>query len=81
MSMSVGGIGSAYGMSFVRPMNYTLRNEASVSDAYMKTGRKGAVKNVPPVVYPNAQVLSAGYSKSGEATSMDPAGSTLDLFA
>ena len=81
MSMSIGGVGSAYGMSFIQPMNYAIKNEAAVSDAYMETGRKGAVKNVPPVVYPNAQVLSAGYGRDGEATSISPAGSTLDLFA
>ncbi len=59
MSLSVGGIGNAYGMSYVQPMNYSLKNESSVSDAFIETGMAGSVMNVPPVVYPNAQAVPA----------------------
>ncbi len=57
MSLSIGGIGSAYGMNFIQPMNYTVRNQADVSDAFVETGMSGAIMNVPPVVYPNAQAV------------------------
>ena len=56
MSVSVGGVGS-YGMSFIQPMNYPVKNQASVSDAFMETGMSGAIMNVPPVIYPNAQEI------------------------
>ena len=54
MAISIGGVGS-YGMSFVQPMNYPVKNQADVSDAFMETGMSGAIMNVPPVIYPNAQ--------------------------
>ncbi|RKM57935.1 hypothetical protein D6855_12870 [Butyrivibrio sp. CB08] len=57
MAISIGGIGSAYGMSFIQPMNYPVKNEGSVSDAFMETGMSNAIMNVPPVVYPNAQEI------------------------
>ena len=57
MSLSVGGIGSLYGTSFIQPMNYNLKNESDVSDAFIETGMSGAVMNVPPVRYPNAQAI------------------------
>ncbi len=57
MSLSIGGIGSAYGMNFIQPMNYSVKNEASVSDAFVETGMSNAIMNVPPVIYPNAQEI------------------------
>ena len=57
MGMSVGGIGSAYGMSFVQPMNYPLKNESKPSDDFLEVGMQNAVMNVPPVRYPNAQEI------------------------
>ncbi|MBR6268891.1 MAG: hypothetical protein IKR28_11265 [Selenomonadaceae bacterium] len=57
MSLSVGSIGSAYGMSFIQPMNYNVKNEADVSDAFIETGMSNAIMNVPPVIYPNAQEI------------------------
>ena len=64
MSLSIGGIGNTYGMSFVQPMNYSVNNESDVSEAFVETGMSGAVMNVPPVVYPNAQTVSAADSES-----------------
>ncbi len=64
MSLSVGGIGNAYGMSFIQPMNYSVKNQADVSDAFIETGMSGAIMNVPPVVYPNAQAVPSGDSES-----------------
>ena len=60
MALSVGGIGSSYGMnmSFVQPMNYNVKNESKISDAFIETGMSGAVMNVPPVIYPNAQEVT-----------------------
>ncbi len=58
MGLSVGGIGNPYGMSFVQPLNYNIKNQSEISDAFVETGMSGAVMNVPPVVYPNAQVSS-----------------------
>ena len=55
MAMSIGGIGSTYGMNYIQPMNYSVKNQADVSDAFMETGMSGAIMNVPPVTYPNAQ--------------------------
>ena len=60
MALSVGGIGASYGTSFVQPMNINIKNKADVSDAFMETGMSGAIMNVPPVVYPNAQAISTG---------------------
>ena len=57
MGMSVGGIGSAYAMSFVQPMNYALRNESDISEDFAKNGAAGLVTNVSPVGYPNAQAI------------------------
>ncbi len=60
MGLSIGGIGSSpYGMSYVQPMQYSISNEADVSDVYEETGLQGAVKSVPPVIYPNAQEISS----------------------
>ena len=59
MALSVGGIGNPYGMSFIQPMNINIKNEASVSDAFMESGMSGAIMNVPPVVYPNAQEVGS----------------------
>ena len=58
MGMSVGGIGSVYGMSFIQPMNYTLKNESDVSEDFAKKGASGLVTNVSPVGYPNAQAIA-----------------------
>ena len=58
MSLSVGGIGGSYGMSFVQPMNYTIKNQSEVSDAFLQNGVQGVVPNVSPVGYPNAQAIS-----------------------
>ena len=54
MALSVGGIGGAYGinMNYVQPMNYSVKNESDISDAFIETGMSGAVMNVPPVIYP-----------------------------
>ncbi len=87
MGLSVGSVGNSYGMSYIRPMNYALKNQSEVSDAFKETGMGGAVTNVPPVVYPNAQVaekyqgMTTGYSQNGQARNYEIAGSTLDLYA
>lgn len=59
MGISIGSIGSPYGMSFVNPMNYTIKNQSEVSDEFTNHGAKGLVPNVTPVGYPNAQAVSA----------------------
>ena len=64
MALSVGGIGNSYGMSFVQPMNINIKNQADVSDAFMETGMAGAVMNVPPVVYPNAQAIESSSNEN-----------------
>ncbi len=64
MGLSVGGIGNPYGMSFVQPLNYNIKNQSEISDAFVETGMSGAVMNVPPVVYPNAQVVSTDDNES-----------------
>ena len=64
MALSVGGIGNSFGMSFVQPMNINIKNQADVSDAFMETGMSGAIMNVPPVVYPNAQAIESGGDES-----------------
>ncbi len=45
-------------------MNYSVKNQADVSDAFMETGMSGAIMNVPPVIYPNAQTVPASDSES-----------------
>ncbi len=55
MALSIGGISSAYGMSYIQPMNYPLKNESEVSKDFLEVGMQNAVMNVPPVIYPNAQ--------------------------
>ena len=57
MSISIGAIGSPYGMSYIQPMNYSLKNESEISDSFIETGMSGAVMNVPPVKYPNAHEI------------------------
>ncbi len=64
MSLSIGAVGSAYGMSFIQPLNYNLKNESDVSDSFIETGMSGAVTNVPPVRYPNAQALTPSDEES-----------------
>ncbi len=59
MGISIGSIGNTYGMNFIQPMNYAVKNKAEVSDAFIETGMSGTIMNVPPVVYPNAQVVSS----------------------
>lgn len=71
MGLSVGGIGNMYGMSFVQPLNYKLKNEADISDAFTETGMQGAVMNVPPVIYPNAQIASTQEDSDSLSMSMD----------
>ncbi|WP_029232323.1 hypothetical protein [Butyrivibrio sp. VCB2006] len=58
MGISIGSIGSSYGMSFVQPMNYTIKNQSEVSDEFTKKGVSGLVTNVAPVAYPNAQAVT-----------------------
>ncbi len=57
MGISIGGIGSSYGMNYIQPMNYSVGNESEISDAFVETGMSGMVMNVPPVIYPNAQAM------------------------
>ena len=64
MSLSIGGIGNGYGMSFIQPMNYAVKNQSDVSDAFIETGMSGAIMNVPPVVYPNAQAIPKAEGES-----------------
>jgi hypothetical protein len=71
MALSIGGIGNPYGMSFVQPMNYNIKNQSEISDAFVETGMSGAVMNVPPVVYPNAQVSSTGDENNPLSLSAD----------
>ena len=58
MAMAIGGIGSAYGMSYVQPMNYALKNESEVSDAFVQQGAQGVIPSVTPIGYPNAQIVN-----------------------
>lgn len=58
MSMAIGGIGNAYGMSYVQPMNYALKNESEVSDAFVQSRAQAVIPNVSPIGYPNAQIVS-----------------------
>lgn len=58
MGISIGAIGSSYGMSFVQPMNYTIKNQSEVSDEFVNHAANGVIPNVTPVGYPNAQVVS-----------------------
>ena len=55
MAISIGGLGGSYGMSYIQPMNYPLKNESKVSDDFLEVGMQNAVMNVPPVRYPNAR--------------------------
>ena len=59
MSMSIGGI-NAYSLYQTKPMNYSLSNQAPVSDVYDQHKAVGNISTVPPVVYPNAQEVKAG---------------------
>ncbi len=59
MGISIGGISNTYGMSFVQPMNYTLKNESDISEDFAKKGAAGLIGNVSPVGYPNAQAIAA----------------------
>ncbi len=59
MALSIGSVGSAYGMNYIQPMNYALKNESQVSDEFAKRGAEGLVNNVSPVRYPNAQAIPA----------------------
>lgn len=52
-------------------MNYNIKNQSEISDAFVETGMSGAVMNVPPVVYPNAQVTSGGDDNNPLALSAD----------
>ena len=60
MSMSIGGVSSAYSMYQVKPMNYALSNQAPVSDVYDEHKQVDNIATVAPVVYPNAQEVKAG---------------------
>ena len=60
MSMSIGGVSSAYSMYQVRPMNYALSNQAPVSDVYDEHKQVDNISTVAPVVYPNAQEVKVG---------------------
>ncbi|MBE5825781.1 MAG: hypothetical protein E7307_04000 [Butyrivibrio sp.] len=64
MSLSIGAVGGPYGMGFIQPLNYNLKNESDVSDSFIETGMSGAVTNVPPVRYPNAQALTSSDEES-----------------
>lgn len=64
MGLSIGSIGSTYGMNYIQPMNYSVKNEADVSDAFIETGMSNAIMNVPPVVYPNAQEIPGADEES-----------------
>ena len=56
MAVSIGGIGAYNQFTYVRPMNYSVKNQSDVSDAYSEEvsslGESGLVN---PVGYPNAQ--------------------------
>ncbi len=57
MAMSIGSVGSSYGMNYIQPMNYALKNESEVSDEFVQRGVQGLLTNVTPVRYPNAQAI------------------------
>ncbi len=57
MAISIGSLGSAYGMSYVQPMNLAVKNESEVSDAFVQHAAQGVIPNVNPVGYPNAQLI------------------------
>ena len=57
MAISIGSVGNAYGMNYVQPMNYALKNESEVSDAFIQQGAQGAIPSVTPVGYPNATIV------------------------
>ncbi len=70
MAVSIGSIGSAYGMSFMQPLNYPLKNESKVSDSFIQRGVQGAVPNVTPVGYPNAQAVSSAADEDDDLMQM-----------
>ena len=53
-------------MSYIQPMNYTVKNQSEVSDAFIETGMSGSVMNVPPVVYPNAQQVESSDEETND---------------
>ena len=65
MGMSIDGLG-AYSMYQAKPMNYTLSNQAPVSDVYDKHNAVGDIATVAPVVYPNAQEVKVGEIASSD---------------
>jgi hypothetical protein len=70
MGISIGAIGSSYGMSFVQPMNYTIKNQSEVSDEFVNRGAQGAIPNVTPVGYPNAQVVATAEDEEEDPMQM-----------
>ena len=56
MAISIGGMGAYNRLTYVRPMNYSVKNQSDVSDAYtQEVSSLGESGLVDPVGYPNAQ--------------------------
>ena len=84
MGLSIGSIGNTYGMNYIQPMNYSVKNEADVSDAFIETGMSNAIMNVPRMyndVASKFQGMTTGYAQDTQALSYGMSGSAIDLFA
>lgn len=65
MSLAINAINAYSGMSTVRPMNYSVQNQSEVSAAYTESTKEAksvgtfpSIRNVDPVQYANANVVS-----------------------
>ena len=65
MSLAIGGISGYTSMAKIEPINYSLANQAQVSDSFEDTLKAGNVTSsssvpaVTPVLYPNAQMVDS----------------------
>lgn len=66
----IGGLSTYSPISSVQPMNYSVQNEAEVSDVYAAdvTKNTAGVNGANPVQYPNAAVREIG----GDSIPVDP---------
>ncbi|SDB07571.1 hypothetical protein [Eubacterium oxidoreducens] len=57
MSLAISPI-SSVSTKVVQPINYALKNEADVSDAYVsQVKQQNKIDDVSPVIYPTSQVM------------------------
>lgn len=66
MSLAINALNAYSGISSVRPMNYSVRNQSEVSSAYTESvketqnaGTFPSIGTVNPVAYPDATVSAA----------------------